>query len=153
MVRFALSGLLAAAVFAAVPCLAGVRTDASVPASDEVSHTSDTVVHHADGPVLVFGSGTIDLGVFSKNEIQEGSFVFTNGGNEPLALLQVFTDCGCTATTYSRTPVQPGDSSEIKVKFDGSGRNPGRFLKVIKIRSNAVNSLVRIYVTGIVKPR
>lgn len=146
MVKSALPGLFAVALLAAVACLAAVQTHASEPAA-----VPDAC--HADGPVLVLESGTIDLGVFRKNEIQESSFVFTNGGNEPLALLHVFTDCGCTATSYSRTPVQPGDSAEVKVRFDGSGRTPGRFMKVIKIRSNAVNSLVRVYVTGIVKPK
>jgi len=170
MVTSALSVLCTVAAIAAAPCLAGVQAHASAPATDTVSHAavsnavplaavSDTVPHAADtvrnidGPLMVFKSTTVDFGVFKKNEIQEGTFVFSNGGNEPLTLIQVFTGCGCTVTSYSRTPVMPGDSAEIKVRFDGSGRPPGRFMKIMKIRSNAVNNLVRVYVTGIVKQR
>lgn len=103
------------------------------------------------GARITFETKTVDLGVFKADEEQECVFVFRNDGDEPLALSQVFTDCGCTVPSYSRDPVLPGEQGTINIRFNGKGRRPGAFKKIVKVRSNAVNSLVRIYVIGRIK--
>ena len=53
-----------------------------------------------------------DFGTFSeKDGEQHCSFQFTNVGNAPLIINQAFASCGCTAPSYTKDPVQPGDTA------------------------------------------
>lgn len=60
----------------------------------------------------------------------------------------VFSDCGCTVPEFSREPVKPGDEGEITVRFNGKGRPHGSFKKIVRVRSNALNSLAVAFVEG-----
>ena len=75
-------------------------------------------------------------------------FKFKNTGNKPLVIEQATTSCGCTVPSYTQAPIAPGKSGEIKVVYNGRGKNPGEFKKVITVRSNASNELVRLYIMG-----
>lgn len=98
--------------------------------------------------VLKFDKTTHNYGKFSEEKPVSCVFYFTNTGDEPLVIQQVMTSCGCTAADFTKTPVQPGKKGSVTVTYDGAGRAAGHFKKVISIRSNAKNSMVRIYVEG-----
>lgn len=96
-------------------------------------------------------SRTIDLGLIDSDSIHSGSITLRNTGSAPLALTSVTTDCSCTAAGYPKTPIAPGDSAVITVKFDGRDYPPGEFVKMVRIRSNATNKLVKVFVRGRIK--
>ena len=90
-----------------------------------------------------------DFGTFSeKDGEQHCSFQFTNVGNAPLIINQAFASCGCTAPSYTKDPVQPGDTGRIDVVYNGRGKFPGHFAKTVTIRSNAKTEIVRLTVEG-----
>ena len=98
---------------------------------------------------IKFDKVTQDLGTFSEsNPVQEATFVFTNVGDAPLVINQAIASCGCTVPTYTQAPIAPGKSGEIKVVYNGKGKYAGEFKKLITIRSNASNELVRLYIMG-----
>lgn len=98
---------------------------------------------------VVFDKTTIDLGTFSEDDpVAKCTFSFTNEGNAPLVIHQAIASCGCTVPTYTRMPVKPGEKGEIDVTYNGTGKTPGRFKKSITVRTNAKESLVRLYITG-----
>lgn len=98
---------------------------------------------------IAFDTTTIDLGTFSEDSaVVNCSFSFTNTGNAPLIIHQALASCGCTVPTFTRVPVQPGESGKIDVTYNGSGKLPGRFKKTITVRTNAENAVVKIYITG-----
>lgn len=76
-------------------------------------------------------------------------FVFKNTGDAPLILNNVRASCGCTTPSWSRQPIEPGQSGSVKVSFDPRQR-PGRFTKSITINSNATNSVSSLTIQGIV---
>ena len=76
------------------------------------------------------------------------TFVFTNTGKEPLVLNQVYSNCGCTVSNFTKEPVESGKTGKITVTYNGKGRFPGHFKNPITVRSNAANGLVRIYIEG-----
>ncbi len=89
---------------------------------------------------------TIDFGSFPQSEKQERSFVLTNTGNQLLVIQDVTTSCGCTKVEYSKEPVRPGASLELKVIYEAEQAE--HFNKVITVYCNAENSPLRLTVKG-----
>ncbi|MBQ9569287.1 MAG: DUF1573 domain-containing protein [Alloprevotella sp.] len=101
--------------------------------------------------VITFEKTTIDLGTFSESKPQTCIFEFTNTGDKPLVIHQAFASCGCTVPKFTEEPVAPGQKGRISVTYNGKGKPEGDFTKPISVRSNASNSLVRIYIRGKMK--
>ena len=88
----------------------------------------------------------VDFGSFPKDEKQERSFMLTNAGKQQLVVHDVVTSCGCTKVEYSKQPVRPGETLELKVIYEAE--NAGHFNKSIKVYCNAENSPLRLKVKG-----
>lgn len=87
-----------------------------------------------------------DFGTFPMAENQECTFLLTNTGNSLLTIQDVTTSCGCTKVEYSKEPVRPGESLELKVSYEAEEK--GRFSKVITVFANVKSSSVRMRITG-----
>ena len=98
---------------------------------------------------IKFEKTTHDFGTFSENAPKVTcKFKFTNTGNGPLVIHQAIASCGCTVPQYSKEPIKPGESGEVTVTYDGTGKFPGHFRKSITLRTNAQNEVVRLYIEG-----
>lgn len=98
---------------------------------------------------IKFDKTTHNFGTFAeKDGAQTCSFKFTNVGDQPLVINQAVASCGCTVPTYTKKPVMPGETGEINVKYNGTGRYPGHFKKTITIRTNGKKEMVRLYIEG-----
>lgn len=98
---------------------------------------------------IKFDKTTFSYGTFSeKDPIQKCTFTFTNVGTAPLVINQAVASCGCTVPAYTKTPILPGETGEIKVTYNGTGKFPGHFKKTITIRSNGEPEMLRLYVEG-----
>lgn len=98
--------------------------------------------------VIKFDKTSHNYGKFTEDQPQTCVFKFTNTGNEPLVIHQAFASCGCTVPTFTKEPIAPGKTGEIKVVYNGKGKLPGHFKKTVSVRSNASNALVRVYIEG-----
>ena len=75
-------------------------------------------------PVMSFEKSEHDFGTIEQGTPQETIFKFTNTGDGPLIITDATSSCGCTVPVYPKnTPVAPGESGEMVVKFNGSGQN------------------------------
>lgn len=98
---------------------------------------------------IQFEQTKIDFGTFSEsNPVQKGVFNFTNVGTAPLVIYQAVASCGCTVPVYTKEPVQPGESGQINVTYNGKGKFPGHFKKAITVRTNGDPEMIRIFVEG-----
>ncbi len=99
---------------------------------------------------LTLVSDEIDMGSFEATEIREGSVTIRNDGDSALLILRVTSDCGCTVPSYPQDEIMPGDTASIKVRFNGKGREPGGFKKVIRISSQCGEERLRnlLFVKG-----
>ncbi len=88
----------------------------------------------------------LDFGTFPKEEKQEGSFVLTNTGNGLLVIQDIITSCGCTKVEYSKEPVRPGSTLEVKVIYEAE--QVEHFNKTVTVYCNAENSPLRLTVKG-----
>ena len=98
--------------------------------------------------VLKLDTTNHNFGKFDENTPVTHVFKFQNTGDEPLVIHQALSSCGCTIPKFTKDPILPGKSGEIKVTYNGKGKYPGHFKKAITIRSNASNKLVRLYIEG-----
>lgn len=102
---------------------------------------------------IKFEKTTHDFGTFSEDDpVVTCKFKFTNIGDELLVIHQAVASCGCTVPEYPKAPIKPGESGEITVTYNGTGKFPGHFKKSITIRTNGKSEIVRLYVTGDMTP-
>ena len=101
-----------------------------------------------NGPVFKFEVETIDYGKIEKGSDGVRVFTFTNTGKSPLIVEKVKGSCGCTVPTKPEEPIMPGETGEIKVKYDTN--RVGGFSKTVTITSNASEPVKRIKIKGIV---
>ncbi|MDG5489930.1 DUF1573 domain-containing protein [Psychroserpens sp. SPM9] len=92
-------------------------------------------IHDSKVAVITFKTEVVDYGTIIQNSDGTRAFTFTNTGDAPLLITNVKTSCGCTVPSYSKTPIQPGEQGELKIKYDT--KKLGAFTKTITVTSNA----------------
>ena len=98
---------------------------------------------------IKFAKTTHNFGSFSEKEPKMTyTFTFTNEGEQPLVINQVIASCKCTIPEYSKDPILPGGTGEIKVTYNGSEQIPGHFKKFIIVRSNGAVDKTRLSIEG-----
>ena len=105
----------------------------------------------ANAPKIGIKNKVLDFGEISSGEKVEHSFVVSNSGKRDLIIRRVKASCGCTAVTPDKKVIPEGESTEIKVVFNSSGKK-GRQNKSITIITNDPKQPTTILrITGIVK--
>ncbi len=96
---------------------------------------------------------TYDFGSIAEADgLATHSFTIQNTGTDPLVITRITASCGCTRPEYSKAPIEPGQTAEIKISYNPKGR-PGPFHKSVSVFSNAKNGKQTLYVKGSVKPK
>ena len=107
----------------------------------------------AQQPVITFEKTEHDFGKINEADGRVSVvFSFKNEGMAPLILSNVRASCGCTTPTWTKEPVEPGQTGSITVTYNPNGR-PGRFQKTVTITSNATEATKRVYIKGEVIPK
>ncbi|MCB0540295.1 MAG: DUF1573 domain-containing protein [Chitinophagales bacterium] len=78
---------------------------------------------------------THDFGNISDQSPVETKFVVTNTGEKPLLISNAQGSCGCTVPEYPKEPILPGESADIKVSFNPSGKS-GAQNKTVTLTAN-----------------
>ena len=77
-------------------------------------------------------------------------YTITNTGNQPLVLTNVTTSCACAVADWTKEPIAPGKSGDVKITYNPAGR-PGVFAKAISIYSNGKKGSFILTIKGKVK--
>ncbi len=101
-------------------------------------------------PKLQFEETTFSFGSIKEGEIINHIFPFKNSGSAPLSIKNTTASCGCTYPSFPFLPIKPGESGEIKVRFDSNGKI-GRQKETITIYSNAGSGKQKLYLEGYVE--
>lgn len=102
-------------------------------------------------PKMIFTETEFDFGTIDQGTPVEHLFEFTNTGEAPLVIVSAKSSCGCTVPTYPKTPVAPGDSAEMLVKFNGSGKN--QVSKTVTVTANTETGKETIKIKAFVNPK
>ncbi|MDH5379848.1 MAG: DUF1573 domain-containing protein [Cyclobacteriaceae bacterium] len=116
------------------------------------AQTTEETSSEKPGPRIVFGESTFEFGDINQGDQVEHTFKFENTGTEPLILTNVQTTCGCTVPKWPREPILPGQSADIVVKFNSTGKM-GKVNKIIKVISNSVEPVTQISITTNILPK
>lgn len=136
-----------------ITILAGVTVSLAACKNKSASQNNMTAADSAAAadptraPLISFETNTYDFGKIKEGEKVSYDFKFVNKGKSPLIISNASASCGCTVPDYPREPIAPGQSSEIKVVFNSSGKS-GLQHKVVTITSNAMPSTAQIFLTG-----
>ncbi|TAF66293.1 MAG: DUF1573 domain-containing protein [Cytophagales bacterium] len=130
-------------------------------ASLEVQNTNNTTTNTNGGqaqenntttgsPMITFEAKEFNYGDVKKGTIVKHTFKFKNTGNAPLIIQNATASCGCTVPEWSKEPIMPGESGEIKVEFNTDGKS-GIQNKEITVYTNMPNeAAVKVQLTGTV---
>lgn len=74
-----------------------------------------------------------------------------NTSQDTTFIISARTSCGCSEVDYDKSPIAPGDTTEISVTYDATNR-PGNFLKTIKLFTGTERIPNTCKVKGLVIP-
>jgi hypothetical protein len=113
---------------------------------EQPATTSTTeAVEVTDGP-MTFEQTTIDYGTIQQNADPYRVFNFKNTGDQPLIITNAVGSCGCTVPSYSKAPIAPGGTGEVKVRYDTN--RLGRFRKRVTLSNNLSEEPVVLTIMG-----
>jgi len=116
-----------------------------------ITSTSNTQTN-GDAPVMTFDRVSHDFGTIKEGEAVETEFTFTNTGKSDLIIVDARGSCGCTVPKYPKnTPIAPGQSDVIKVRFDSNGK-PNLQQKTVTISANTASGREILRIKAMVTP-
>ena len=130
------------------------ETDPSKKIKEQnVELTKERLKNTGDFPVIEFDKNNHDFGEIQEVEIAETEFRFTNVGKSDLIISDASGSCGCTVPDYPKnSPIKPGESGKIIVKFDSNNR-PGMQRKAVTLITNTPKGKQILNIKSIVIPK
>ena len=108
-----------------------ITATCAIAQQNEAEKAADT-----DAIIKVVGEPVHDFGTIKE---ADGPVTYTfkvkNEGKSPLVITKVVPSCGCTTPDWTKEPIAPGKTGDIKVTYDPAGR-PAPFQKTISVYSN-----------------
>jgi hypothetical protein len=114
--------------------------------AEQEKRAQEALAENPNAPVIKFDKVVHDYGEIEQHGDGNCEFKFTNTGKEPLILSNVRSSCGCTAPSWPRQPILPGQSEVIKVKYDT--KRIGIINKSVQVYSNATEKNVVLKIKG-----
>lgn len=75
---------------------------------------------------------TKDFNTVKIGTVAEFTFKVKNVSNSTLSISSASPSCGCTASSYTATPIKPGESGSVTASYNTDGR-PGFFYKSVRV--------------------
>jgi Protein of unknown function (DUF1573) len=96
------------------------------PTSEENSISKqvmlDSTVAAMPPTTFEFEETKFDFGTIKDGDIVKHTYNFTNTGTSPMVISNVIVSCGCTAPSYNKAPVLPGQKGSVTLEFNSSGK-------------------------------
>ena len=104
-----------------------------------------------EASITVVGDAVHDFGDIKESDgSATHTFTVLNNGELPLVISRVIASCGCTTPDWTKEPIAPGKTGDIRVTYDTVGR-PGPFTKTISVYSNGKTGNYVLTIKGDVK--
>jgi uncharacterized cupredoxin-like copper-binding protein len=91
------------------------------------------------GPKASAQQMEFDFGIIEQGQIATHNFALVNNGDDILKITDVHASCGCTAAKPDKNELAPGESINIKVEFNSTGKI-GKQEKWIYVKTNDPNN-------------
>ena len=90
-----------------------------------------------------------DFGDIKQGQPVTVDFRFKNTSEEPITIDNVRSTCGCTASEWEETVIEPGKESKVKIEFDA--KKLGYFHRKITVFFSNQTKAEKLYITGYVE--
>ncbi|HET8885848.1 MAG TPA: DUF1573 domain-containing protein [Salinimicrobium sp.] len=128
------------------------KEDASTKVNEENVETAAARDAEAgEFPKLTFDESEYDFGTIEQGTNVEHVFTFKNTGDAPLVITDAKSSCGCTVPTWTKEAIAPGETGEMLVKFNGSGKN--QVTKTVTVTANTESGKEMIRIKAFVTPK
>jgi len=104
-----------------------------------------------EASITVVGSAVHDFGDVKESDGSVShTFTILNNGELPLVISRVVASCGCTTPEWTKEPIAPGKTGEVKVTYHTTGR-PGPINRTVSVYSNGKTGNYVLTIKGEVK--
>jgi len=117
------------------------------PAAAPAPATPAQAVENKNAPDFKFDVEQYNFGTIKQGESVNYDFNFKNVGKEPLIISEAHGSCGCTVPVWPKEPIKPGETAQIKVTFNSTGKM-GMQDKTVTITSNAKETSKVLHLKG-----
>jgi len=93
-----------------------------------------------------FKTETIDFGKIQQSNPATATFTVMNTGSKDLIIEQANPTCGCTISDFTKTPIKPGQTGEIKATYNAAGL--GAFEKHLTVKFAGADDMKSITIKG-----
>lgn len=101
---------------------------------------------------ISFDNPVYDFGTVNEGEIIEKVFKVTNSGKTDLVIMDAQVTCGCTVPVWPKKPIKPGQTEDIKVRFNTNGK-PNRQQVSVTLITNTESGREILRLKGAVTPK
>ena len=101
-------------------------------------------------PCIVFNDTICHLALNKDNPRDSFDFVYKNAGDKNLVIYSVDPSCECLTATFEQTLLAKGDSSYIRIYFDGSNEQ-GDFWRTLDVYTNARKEPYTLEIEGTIE--
>ena len=143
--------------------IAGIISGCNEKKEDDSKITTDIVKNpktaqdenedFSELPVIKFEETAFDFGPIIQGEKVSHTFKYKNTGGSNLIIHSAKGSCGCTVPKYSEEPLAPGESGELEVVFDSSGRKGNQRKSITVLANTQPSKTVLIITAEIVIPK
>ncbi len=102
-------------------------------------------------PKIEFNKTVHDFGDVPNNQAVTTEFELTNTGDSELIIIGASASCGCTVPEYQKTPILPGETSVLKVRFQQAQQ--GMQQKSVNLTTNTQKGEEVLVIKANVLPR
>lgn len=129
------------------------KENAALRINDETAKKAE-IAHAESGslPVAKFETMEHDFGTVSEGDKVHYTYKVSNTGTADLIISEVKPSCGCTVPDYTKTPIKPGETGDISVTFDSSGK-PGNQQKTVTVTLNTEKATETLKFSANVTPK
>lgn len=126
----------------------------TTPAATTSTTTASSDEGATEGPLpaFTFEEEEHDFGTIKEGDIVEHTFTFTNTGEAPLIIESARASCGCTVPSWPKEPIAVGETGEIMVRFNSTGK-PNVQNKTVTITANSYPKISRLRIKAFVTPK
>jgi hypothetical protein len=96
--------------------------------------------------VIKVSADKYDFGKIKQGVPVTTSFTITNTSDKPVVIENAWAGCGCTTPEYSKEPIAPGGTSQLKVGYNAAAM--GRFDKDVNVKLAGITEAMVVKITG-----
>jgi len=118
-------------------------------AAETVADANNQIASTKGQAYITFEEESYFFGEIEEGDIVKHTFKFKNDGKGTLIIKDATATCGCTRPDFPFVPIQPGETGDINVVFNSTGK-VGPQKKAVTVYSNGQPRVKKVFLEGTV---